>query len=76
MFLPSSIIGFFYRALQPHLDQMQHTPIDDAPRERAHQLGVWNASEVVREVSVPDFRVAAQKVEAAFAASRRLAATK
>jgi len=50
--------------------------IDDVPRERAHQLGVWNASEVVREVSVHDFRVAAQKVEAAFAASRRLAATK
>jgi hypothetical protein len=28
--LPSSFIGFFYGAFQPHLDQMQHAPIDDS----------------------------------------------
>jgi hypothetical protein len=36
---------------------MQHTPVHDASRERAHQFGVWNASEVVREVGVHDVRV-------------------
>ena len=40
---------------------MQHAPIDDAPRERAHQFSVRNASEVVREVGVHDFRVAAEQ---------------
>jgi len=40
---------------------MQHTPIHDASRERAHQFSVGNASEVVREVGVYDFRVAAEQ---------------
>ena len=59
--LASSIVGFFNGALQPHLDQMQHAPINDASRERAHQFGVRNASEVVREVGVDDFRVASEQ---------------
>jgi hypothetical protein len=32
--LPSSIIGFFHGAFQPHLDQMQHAPINDPARYR------------------------------------------
>src|ERR1700674_5037980 len=32
--LPSSIIGFFYGAFQPHLDQMQYAPINDPARYR------------------------------------------
>ena len=40
---------------------MQHAPIDNASRERAHQFGVGNASEVVREVGVYDFRVASKQ---------------
>jgi hypothetical protein len=32
--LPSSIIGFFYGAFQPHLDQMQHAPINNPARYR------------------------------------------
>jgi hypothetical protein len=32
--LPSSIIGFFYRAFQPHLDEMQHAPINNPARYR------------------------------------------
>jgi hypothetical protein len=40
---------------------MQYTPVDDAPRERQHQFGVRNAPEVVREVGVHDFRVAAEQ---------------
>ena len=59
---PSSIIGFFDRAFQPHLDQMQHTPVHDASRERQHQFGVGNAAEIVREVGVNDVCVA--KVQA------------
>ena len=40
---------------------MQHAPIHNAPRERAHQFGVRDASEVVREVGVYDFRVASEQ---------------
>jgi hypothetical protein len=58
--LASALIGFFNSALQPHLDQMQHTPIDDAPRERQHQLGVWNAAKVIRQVGVYHVRVATE----------------
>ncbi len=55
--LPTSIVGFFNGAFQPHLDQMQQTPVHDAPRQRTHQFGVWNATEVVREVGVNDVRM-------------------
>ena len=43
--LPSSIVGFFYGALQPHLDQMQHAPINNPARHRLHQLGMGDAPE-------------------------------
>jgi hypothetical protein len=56
-FLPASVIGFFNGALQPHLDQMQHAPIDDASRKRQHQIGVGNTSEVVRQVGVNNVRL-------------------
>jgi len=32
--LPSSIIGFFHGAFRPHLDQMQHAPINNPARYR------------------------------------------
>ena len=32
--LPSSFVGFFHGAFQPHLDQMQHAPINNAARHR------------------------------------------
>jgi RNA-directed DNA polymerase len=38
-------------------DRVQHTPIDDTSRERQHQFGVGNTSEVVRQVSVNDIRL-------------------
>ena len=56
--LPSSIVGFLHGAFQPHLDQMQHSPVHDAPRERQHQFCMWNGPEVVGEVGVYDFRAA------------------
>jgi len=55
------IVGFFYGALQPHLDQMQYTPIANASRKRAHQFGVRNAPEVVRQVGVDDFRMTVEQ---------------
>ena len=33
-FLPPSLVDFFYGAVQPHLDQMQHAPINDPARYR------------------------------------------
>jgi len=35
--LPSSIIGFFHGAFQPHLDQMQHASINDPARYRLYE---------------------------------------
>jgi hypothetical protein len=34
--LPSSIVGFFYGAFQPHLDQMQHAPINNSALRYLH----------------------------------------
>ncbi len=34
------LIPFLDRSLQPHLDQMQHVPIDDSPRHRVNQFAV------------------------------------
>ena len=40
---------------------MQHAPINDPARYRLHQVGMGNAPEVVREVGVNDFRMAAKQ---------------
>jgi hypothetical protein len=32
--LPASIVGFFDGAVQPHLDQMQHAPINETQDSR------------------------------------------
>src|ERR1700687_4957132 len=52
---------FFDGAIQPHLDQMQHAPINDTARHRLEKVGVRNAPEVVREVGVHDFRMATEQ---------------
>src|SRR6202040_3754939 len=44
--------------VQPHLEQMQHAPINNSACYRLYELGMGNASEVVREVGIDDFRVA------------------
>ena len=43
--LPSSIVGFFHGAIQPHPDQMQHAPINNPARYRLQKLGMGNAPE-------------------------------
>ena len=58
---PASVVGFFDGAVQPHLDQMQHAPINDAARHRLQEVGMRNAPEVVREVGVHDFWVATKQ---------------
>ena len=60
-YLPTSVVGLLHGAFQPHLDQMQHAPVHDAPRKRQHQFGVRNGPEVVREVGVYNFRVASEQ---------------
>ena len=40
---------------------MQHAPIDDPARYRLQKFGMGNAPEVVREVSVHHFRMAAKQ---------------
>ena len=40
---------------------MQHAPINDPARYRLQKLGMRNAPEVVRQVRVYDFRVAAKQ---------------
>ena len=59
--LPTTVVGLLHSAFQPHLDQMQHAPVHDAPRKRQHQFGVRNGPEVVREVGVYNFRVASEQ---------------
>ena len=48
-------------ALQPHLDQMQHTPVDDPTRYRFHEFGMGNAPKEIREVGIDDFPVSAKQ---------------
>jgi hypothetical protein len=40
---------------------MQNEPVNDASRQRQHQFGVGNTSEVVREVGVNNVRVTAKQ---------------
>src|SRR5438067_11701370 len=56
--LPSLLIPFLDRHLQPHLQQMQHMLIDDPPRHTLHQRGMWNGVKVFRQIGINDIRVA------------------
>ena len=38
---PASFVGFFDGAVQPHLDQMQHAPINNPARYRLQEVGMW-----------------------------------
>jgi site-specific DNA recombinase len=49
------------RHLQPHLDQMQHVPIDNSPSHALHQFGVWNGIKVLRQIGVHHIVVAFTK---------------
>ena len=47
------------RRLEPQLDQPQHVPVDDAPRHRLHEVAMRNRIEILRQIRIHDFRVAA-----------------
>ena len=37
---------------KPHVNQMQHVPVDNAPGDTLHQFAVWNRIEVFGQISV------------------------
>ena len=53
MFVPA-LVGFFDRSFQPHLDQVQHGPINYPPSHRLHKLGMGDSIEVAAQVRVND----------------------
>ncbi|MGC1296602.1 MAG: recombinase family protein [Alloacidobacterium sp.] len=54
----SVLVPLLDRNLQPHLNQMQHVPIDNPPSQALHQFGVWNGIKVLRQISVHHIGVA------------------
>jgi hypothetical protein len=49
-----TLVGFFDRGFQPHLDQMQHRSIDDPASHRPHKIGMWNTIKVAAEIRIND----------------------
>jgi hypothetical protein len=49
------------RCLEPPLDQLQHVPVDDAPRYRPHKVVVRDSVEVFRKIRIYDLGVATAK---------------
>jgi site-specific DNA recombinase len=56
--LPSPPVGFFHRCFQPHLEQMQHVPVADAPSHRFHQIAMRDTIEVTTQIRVHHLLVA------------------
>jgi hypothetical protein len=57
---PRSVtITLLDRCLEPQLDQLQHVPVDDAPRHRPHQVLMRNPVEILRQVGIHHLGVAA-----------------
>jgi hypothetical protein len=46
------LVQFLDRNRKPHLNQMQHVPIDNSPGDTLHQFAVWNRIEVFGQISV------------------------
>jgi hypothetical protein len=55
--LATPLVSLLDRYLEPHLDQMQHVPIDDPPYHRLHQLGVRDRVEVRGQIRVNNLRM-------------------
>ena len=60
------LVPLFDRCLQPHLDQMQHVPIDDAPRHALHQFAVRDRVEVFGQIGVHHIGVAGAESSCTF----------
>ena len=46
------LVPFLDRNRKPHLNPMQHVPIDNAPGDTLPQFAVWNRIEVFGQISV------------------------
>jgi site-specific DNA recombinase len=51
------LVPLGHRCRQPHLDQMQHSAIHDAPRHALHQFGVRNRIEVLAQICIHDIGI-------------------
>jgi len=49
------LVRFLNRGFQPHLDQMQHGPVDDPASHRLHKLDVRNRVKVAAQICVDNF---------------------
>ena len=58
----SVLVPFLDRRFEPHLDQMQHVPVDDAPGDRLHQVPVRDRVEILRQIGVHHVRMPRQKM--------------
>ena len=56
--LASPLVRLLHWRLKPHLDQMQHVPVNDPARHRLEKFGVWNGVEIRGQIRVNDVRVA------------------
>jgi hypothetical protein len=54
-------VDLFDRAFQPHPNQMQHTPVDDTSCQRAHQLRMRDAAEVISQIGIDHVRLSSVK---------------
>jgi site-specific DNA recombinase len=52
------LVQFLDRNRKPHLNQMQHVPIDHSPGDTLHQFAVWNRIEVLGQISVNHIGIA------------------
>src|SRR5205823_8531474 len=54
----AALIPLVNRALQPHLDQTQHIPIDNSAGDTLHQFAVWNRVKILGQISVHHLGIA------------------
>ena len=58
---PSPLVRLLRRRLEPHPDQMQHVPVNDAARHGAEKFNMRNGVEVRGQIRVDDVRVSRTK---------------
>ena len=53
----SSLVPLFHRCLKPHLDQMQHAPVNYPARHRCEKFRVWDRVKIRGKIRVDDLRI-------------------
>jgi hypothetical protein len=59
--LVPTLVDLLDGRFQPHLQQMKHRAVHDAPPQALHQFGVWNRIEVPAQIRINHLRVAAEE---------------